>query len=57
MHADLIRNARLRVGALATVAALALTSGTALAAPAKPKPKPKPAAPYITYKLNEVLIG
>jgi hypothetical protein len=57
MHADLIRNARLRVGALAAVAALALTSGTALAAPAKPKPKPKPAAPYITYKLNEVLIG
>lgn len=57
MHADFIRNARFRVGALAAVAALALTSGTALAAPSKPKPRPKPTAPYITFKLSEVQIG
>jgi hypothetical protein len=57
MNVDLIRNTRLRVGALAAVAALALTSSTALAAPSKPKPKPKPVAPYITYKLSDVLIS
>ena len=57
MHADLIRTTRGRVGALAAVAALALTPGAALAAPAKGKPKPKPVAPYITYKLSEVLIS
>jgi hypothetical protein len=56
MHADFIRNTRLRVGALAAVAALALPSA-ALAAPTKPKPKPKPVAPYITVKLSDVLIS
>jgi hypothetical protein len=55
MNGDLIRNSRLRVGALAAVAAFALSSGTALAAPAKPKPKP--VAPYITYKLSDVQIS
>jgi hypothetical protein len=57
MHVDFIRNTRLRVGAFAAVAALALTSSTALAAPSKPKPRPKPIAPYITYKLSDVLIS
>jgi hypothetical protein len=56
MQVDFIRMTRRRVGALAAVAALALTPGTALAAPAKPRPKPKPVAPYITYKLSDVQI-
>ena len=57
MQVDFIRMTRRRVGALAAVAALALTPGAALAAPAKGKPKPKPVAPYITYKLSEVQIS
>jgi hypothetical protein len=57
MHVDFIRTTHRRVGALAAVAALALTPSTVLAAPAKPKPKPKPIAPYITYKLSDVLIS
>jgi hypothetical protein len=57
MHVDFIRTTRRRVGALAAVAALALTPSFALAAPAKPKPKPKSIAPYITYKLSDVQIS
>jgi len=57
MHVNLLRMTRHHVGALAVVAALALTPSTALAAPSKPKPKPKPIAPYLTYKLSEVQIS
>jgi hypothetical protein len=57
MHVDFIRVTHRRVGALAVVAAVALTPSTALAAPAKPRPKPKPIAPYITYKLSEAQIS